>query len=67
MEQIAEWTWGVEAERESLRQSIEMKRRKLDSKVRGRADLLRCQELSRELDHLIVQYLDMEVGGSSSG
>ena len=63
MEQKAEWTWGVEAKRESLRQSIEMKRRKLDSKVRGRADLLRCQELSRELDYLIVQYLDMEVGG----
>lgn len=49
----------VEARSLELRLKIEEKRRRLDSNIRGRQDLLKRQKLSRELDHLIGQYLDL--------
>ena len=50
-------------ELKGLRQLIEKKRSEMDSKIRGRADLLEHQELSRELDHLIGEYLGLKVEG----
>lgn len=67
MEQTLRERQIPEAEQERLRRRIEWKRRKLDSKIRGRADLLEHQELSRELDRLIGQYLELRVGTSSKG
>lgn len=67
MEQNVRERQILEAEQERLRRRIEWKRRKLDSRIRGRADLLKYQELSRELDHLIGQYLELGVGTSSEG
>lgn len=63
MEQRVEKKWIMEMELKGLRQLIEKKRSEMDSKIRGRADLLEHQELSRELDQLIGEYLGLKVEG----
>lgn len=42
-----------------LRRKIERKRRNLNCRIKGREDLLKQQKLSRELDCLIVKYLEL--------
>lgn len=48
---------------ENLRQRIEEKRKLLDQNIQGREDLLKQNGLSKELDHLIEQYMELTMCG----
>ncbi len=50
---------AAEARGLKLRRKIERKRRNLNCQIKGRKDLLKQQKLSRELDHLIGEYLEL--------
>ncbi len=42
-----------------LRRKIERKRKNLNDRIKEKEDLLKQQRLSRELDCLIVEYLEL--------
>lgn len=50
-------------EEKILRQRIEEKRKLLDQNIHGREDLLNQNGLSKELDNLIQQYIELTMCG----
>ncbi|MGI6069897.1 MAG: hypothetical protein ACOYBE_05670 [Blautia sp.] len=47
---------GKPSTQAKLLEEIGRKRSKLDSQIKSREDLAKCQKLSEELDELIVEY-----------